>query len=327
MSRINAIDFTRAIAMIIIVTCHYLSFGGVNGFNDLGHYMGYVGNFIFFAVSALLFGMMYAKKGVDAFEARPFLKKRVGRLFSSLWPFLLFALPLYYLYGAHLNPFKVIMNFLGLGWFGKLPYIGHLWFVTMFIFCYIMYVIYCRWFYKKGTGRTIWTILFVICIMLQIILDKLQLPGTLFIILFYSLWIFKNSSLLLSWFEKSKFVFIVPIVIITNIVAIYACFNSFALGTTLTHWAGYIAGAFLLIFLMKLGKMIKCGKTLMFLSLTGYEIYLVHHGLCSGPLSVIHLTEYPIVNYGSLWVCSICFGLIFKQIGDKLNSFFKSKGI
>ena len=84
MQRNNAIDFTRATAMIIIVSCHYLSFGGINGFNDLGHYMGYVGNFIFFAVSALLFGVVYERKGTNAFESKPFLKKRLSRLFSSL---------------------------------------------------------------------------------------------------------------------------------------------------------------------------------------------------------------------------------------------------
>lgn len=32
------------------------------------------------------------------------------------------------------------MKFVGLGWFGKLPNIGHLWFATMIIFCYIMYI-------------------------------------------------------------------------------------------------------------------------------------------------------------------------------------------
>ena len=63
----------------------------------------------------------------------------------------------------------------------------------------------------------------------------------------------------------------------------------------------------------------------MFLSLTGYEIYLVHHGLCSGALSVIHLTDYVLVNYIILWVISIVFGWILKQIGDKFNSLVMNK--
>ena len=40
---------------------------------------------------------------------------------------------------------QVIMNFMGLGWAFSLPNNGHLWFVTMIILCYLMYIITSRY--------------------------------------------------------------------------------------------------------------------------------------------------------------------------------------
>lgn len=152
MQRNNAIDFTRAIAIIIIVTCHFLLFGGVDGLCFIGKYLAYVGNFIFFAISALLFGMVYEKRGASAFEAKPFMKKRIVRLFASLWPYLIAILTIYSIIGVECNLFKAILNFLGLGWFAKLPNIGHLWFITMIILCYTMYVVFCNILNIKQLG-------------------------------------------------------------------------------------------------------------------------------------------------------------------------------
>lgn len=320
MQRNNAIDLTRAVAMLVIVTCHFLSFKGIEGVAYIGHYLGYVGNFIFFAVSALLFGMQYEKMGVQPFEPNLFMKKRLVRLFASLWPYLIVVLTIYYFCGVHLNPIKVAMNFVGMGWFGKLPDIGHLWFVTMIIFCYCMYVVYSKWLTTKQIGGGIWAIVLVVSVLLQTILDYRHLPGTLFIILFYSLWIFKNSSYLLECIESCKWYILIPFAIVVNGTAVYACFYSDSLGTTLVHWTGYLAGATLFFVLMKFGRNVKCGKSVMFLSLTGYEIYLVHHGLCCGTLSVIHVTDYAVVNYVILWLASIFFGWILKQVGDTINS-------
>lgn len=112
----------------------------IYGVSEIGRFLADTGNFIFFAISAVLFGLRYGQKGASAFETKPFMKKRLVRLFASLWPFLIAILTIYSFIGVEYNIVKAAMNFVGLGWFGKLPNIGHLWFVTMIIFCYIMYV-------------------------------------------------------------------------------------------------------------------------------------------------------------------------------------------
>lgn len=140
MNRDSTFDVARSVAIVIIVNCHFFLFGGCDGMGQIGGYLGGVGNFIFFAISAVLFGLRYEQKGASAFETKPFMKKRLVRLFASLWPFLIAILTIYSFIGVEYNVVKAAMNFVGLGWFGKLPNIGHLWFVTMIIFCYTMYV-------------------------------------------------------------------------------------------------------------------------------------------------------------------------------------------
>lgn len=140
MKRNSAIDFTRSVAILLIVSCHFLLFGGVDGLRPFGRYIAGIGNFLFFFFSAYLFGKRYENNGVLSFNARTFLPKRWVRLFSSLWPMLIIILGIYFYFGVDLSIPKVIMNFIGLCWFAKIPSLGHLWFVTMIIFCYIMYV-------------------------------------------------------------------------------------------------------------------------------------------------------------------------------------------
>lgn len=139
--RIQSFDIARCFAIIVIVTCHFLLFGGIAHYADIGKYLGGIGNFLFFAISALLFGLRYQSKGKEVFEAKKFLKKRFVRLFASLWPFLTIMLVFYWIMEVKFSPQKAMMNFIGLGWFAKLPNMGHLWFVTMIAICYIMYVV------------------------------------------------------------------------------------------------------------------------------------------------------------------------------------------
>ncbi len=134
-----AIDISKSLAIIMIVTCHYLMFCRTNGLSEVGRFLADTGNFIFFAISSILFGLRYEQKGAGGFETKSFMKKRLVRLFASLWPFLIVILSIYEYIGVEFSPIKAALNFVGFSWFVKLPNIGHLWFVTMIIFCYTMY--------------------------------------------------------------------------------------------------------------------------------------------------------------------------------------------
>ena len=153
MKRYISFDFTRAVAIVIIVSCHFILFGGCGYNPHLGRFLAEMGNTMFFGISALLFGLQYEKKGKSAFEPKSFLNKRLSRIFASLWPYLVFVLSALCLLGVSFNPAKVVMNFVGLGWFAKLPNLGHLWFVTMIIICYVMYIIASNTLYFSRLNR------------------------------------------------------------------------------------------------------------------------------------------------------------------------------
>ena len=138
--RYVALDTARGVAIVMIVTCHFLLFDGLQGADAIGRAMANTGNFLFFAISAILFGLQLEKKSPSIFTFHPFLTKRLIRLFASLWPFLLVLISIYLCLQQNISVVQVIINFIGLGWVLSIPCNGHLWFVTMIIFCYLMYI-------------------------------------------------------------------------------------------------------------------------------------------------------------------------------------------
>lgn len=320
--RFHAIDFTKSLAIVMIVTCHYLMFSRIFGLSGVGRFLADTGNFIFFAISAVLFGLRYEQKGASAFEAKPFMKKRLVRLFASLWPFLIAILTIYSFIGVEYNIVKAAMNFVGLGWFGKLPNIGHLWFVTMIIFCYTMYVCVAKTqiINRLNRGGYLWIILLLISILLHVTVDYIGQPGYLFMVLFYSLWFFGNASRFMAFVERMKVSWLWVIFIACNSVALATCYHGdYPFAISIQRFACYLSGLSWLMVLLRYGKYVKPYGWLMFLSGTSYEIYLVHHAMCCGALSVIHATDYPIVNYIILWVCSCSMGWLLKLVGNRIN--------
>ena len=322
MNRDSTFDVARSVAIVIIVNCHFFLFRGCDGMGQIGGYLGGVGNFIFFAISAVLFGLRYEQKGASAFEAKPFMKKRLVRLFASLWPFLIAILTIYSFIGVEYNVVKAVMNFVGLGWFGKLPNIGHLWFVTMIIFCYTMYVCVAKTqiINRLNRGGYLWIILLLISILLHVAVDYIGQPGYLFMVLFYSLWFFGNASRFMAFVERMKVSWLWMLFIACNSVALATCYHGdYPFAISIQRFACYLSGLSWLMVLLRYGKYVKPYGWLMFLSGTSYEIYLVHHAMCCGALSVIHATDYRIVNYIILWVCSCSMGWLLKLVGNRIN--------
>lgn len=68
------------------------------------------------------------------------MQPRLYKLAASLWPMLTIALILFLICNIPFSIEAALMNFCFLGWFAKLPGLGHLWFVTMIIICYILFV-------------------------------------------------------------------------------------------------------------------------------------------------------------------------------------------
>ena len=169
-------------------------------------------------------------------------------------------------------------------------------------------------------GGYLWIILLLISILLHVTVDYIGQPGYLFMVLFYSLWFFSNASRFMDFIGRMKVSWLWVIFIICNIVALAACYQGdYPFAISIQRLACYLSGLSWLMVLLRYGKYVKPYGWLMFLSGTSYEIYLVHHAMCCGALSVIHATDYPIVNYIILWVCSCSMGWLLKLVGNRIN--------
>ena len=142
MGRLKTIDVIRAIAILIIVLCHYFEDGPLRSLVNFGFYLGNVGNALFFSISALLYGLKFAKQDYRPLVFKDFLRKRVETIFVPLWIFLLVLIPFSILSGfMQIDITTVLFNILGLCWLKPLQYAGHLWFITMMLVCYCAFYI------------------------------------------------------------------------------------------------------------------------------------------------------------------------------------------
>ena len=112
--------------------------------------------------------------------------------------------------------------------------------------------------------------------------------------------------------------------VILTVIGYFACRYEAAIGLPLRDILLSLSGLIWMAIALKFGDFAKPIGITKFLSATSFEIYLTHHALCSGPLSVLYLTPYVVVNYLILWGLTIIFAYPLRIIGSWLNkNFFK----
>ena len=143
--RMDYVDFVRAISIIGIFMCHYFMYGKIDGVGILVRFMAGTFNIVFFCISALLFGLSWERRGCKPFVFGEFMKKLVVRLASSYWPCLALVFVGFLIVGEQIGAKDVILNTFFLAWFSKMPGVGHFWFVTMIVFCYLSFVMLSKY--------------------------------------------------------------------------------------------------------------------------------------------------------------------------------------
>lgn len=325
MNRFNNVDFTRAVAILAIIVCHYLIFGNIDGVFRLGGYMGAAGVFVFLALSSLLFGLRFVKKGPDAFAFGPFMTKRLLRLGASLWPFLIIMMLLYASFDVQIRLRNAILNFAFLGWFAKMPGLENLWYITMNVFLYIAFCLLVH--LPKKVLNSKWLMLpsMLVAIVLEFFFDARTLPGYIFVILVYGSWIFIYAKEFLEWLDRLNAKVFYPVALIVNALAIYICYQDQIPYFDTIHRLGCdVAGFTWFVALLQIGTKVKVGKFLIFISGISYEMYLVHHIFCNGPFNVYKVTSNPALAFLMIAGGAFIFGYILHVVGDRLNKLFSS---
>lgn len=250
MKHIKEFDGIRGIAILSIVACHICY--GINAMSPLGQYLGGTFNFVFFILSGLLIGLSVNAHKQDKnckLNKFSFLKKRIMRLIPDLWIFLTLFLLVAIFFDIPFTPKQVILNYLMFGWFAKLPYCGHLWFVTMILFCYILFAVLLnireKHLFLVG--------LLIFCIGGQVIFSMVYLPAYMFLILFLSGVTMIYSTDILYLIERINFKVAFLITVPINICYLYLIDNKLlTIGNLDYYYMGGISGITMLIGLYKL---------------------------------------------------------------------------
>lgn len=329
-SRFFSFEFVRAIGVIAIFLCHYLQsydpllqiphLGGGNLF--ISRYLGSTFNIVFITISAILFGLKYEKENYKGFEFKNFMYKRTTKIASSLYPFLISMFIIYWLVDVKFNIKDVLMNFAFLSWFDKQPAIGHLWFITMIMACYTMFVILSKKRYHVNSY--IWIIIFILCISANYFAETQKLPaGYSLLYLATSCFLFLNASRFIDFTERISFKVYIPIFLIINITTIFLFLNdSYSSAATISYLLGCICGISWMIILLKAGPFIKNRGVYIYLSSISYEIYLVHHPLCHSinGYSVKSITQNPYLAFLIIASLTLIIAILLNAISKKISN-------
>lgn len=249
--------------------------------SPLGQYLGGTFNIVFFALSSILIGINIktAQYSInDKLCKSSFFKKRLNRLVPDLWIFLTIYLLIAFFFNINCTVPQIIANYLMLGWFAKIPYCGHLWFVTMILFCYIFFTISLN----IKNKLLLLINLSITCIIGQVIFNIIHFPAYMFLILYVSgIFMLYSSDILYLMNEfKTWIVFIVTSSI--NVIYYFLISSNFlVIGNLDYYYMAVMSGISMIILLYKLFQLTKVSKFLTWVSIFSYQIYLVHHPLCN----------------------------------------------
>ena len=325
--RIYALDYIRVIAVAMILTCHYLLFSGVS--SGLGRYLAGIGNMIFFLLSALLYGNKYNSSNNSVIEKTPFetirfVKGRIIKIGSSLFPFLIIMALLFIAFDVDFSWVDVGLNFAFLGYFGKLPGLGHLWFITVLFACYVEMVMLIK--IKPNNPYFAWAFLAAM-IFLMFLGERLRVTVGAFVhmgffglVFLKSQWLYEKSQRIRLWHTL--------VIILFNMACILLELNgmfekSQGCHVLLTDFCGLFL---LTLFLRYLPN--RPNKLVAFFSGIGLEIYLIHHTLCAGP--IIRVTSWPynhLVNFSAMVIMSVLLAIVLHYISMWLNKLLSTKAI
>lgn len=293
--------------------------GGGNLF--ISRYLGSTFNIVFITISAILFGLKYEKENYKRFEFKDFMHKRTIKIVSSLYPFLISMFIIYWLVDVKFNIEDILMNFAFLSWFDKQPAIGHLWFITMIMTCYVMFVILSQKRYYINSYT--WVIIFIFCIGANYFAETQNLPaGYSLLYLAISCFLFLNASRFINFIEQISFKIYIPIFLIINIFTITLFLNnSYSNAATISYFLGCICGITWMIILLKAGPLIKNRGVYIYLSSISYEIYLVHHPLCHSinGYSVKNITQNPYLAFIIIASTTLIIAILLNTISKKIS--------
>lgn len=295
MNRIIQFDYIRVLSSLGILLCHSAHTNPNYGW--LGWFLGSTFNFLFLILSAFLLGMVWEKKGYESYGLG-FLTKRIVRLSKSYYTFLVILFVFLYFNNGEISLRHIISHFAYLPWFDKIHGYGHLWFITMIIFCYLgcyaLSKVYSRLNLKIKNVLLLGLLLGSFG--LDYLCKRYNLPGYLFPYLIGYLFVFCNANKIIKLIKLIKLPYSILQFVIIISAGLFLFFNNYfniLSNNILTHFIGILCAISTFVFLFNTIQGRKESKVVVWLSGISFEIYLVHE---------FFLNEYCIYKYTSPFI-------------------------
>lgn len=240
--------------------------------------MGGVFLMAFFALSAYLYGMKWVKGDYEGFKVMSFMKKRCLRIYIPLWLTLPMVVVVEYLV-LHLVDLKTLLfNIVGLGWAKPFGIGGHLWYITLMMFLYLVFVLFSR-FRLDRCRLTYWLVSYVALLAVYILGEShfatFSSVAPVITVFLASLLFFKSGELMEHFRRWAKTMLFV------TIFALLLSWWMYAQGWHDTHkaiatFSSFSAGFCLFVCLLTLVKSSHNSRVVTHFSDISYEVYLVH---------------------------------------------------
>lgn len=300
-----AIDLSRFVAMALIVSCHVLQ-----AYGNIWAFICNVGVQMFFLLSGYLYGVK------DNLEWKSFFCGRFKKIYLPYVVFLLLAFPVLLIVGMPISWKQVLCYSLNLQAFSTpIEGLNHLWFLSLLMIGYVL-TPGLRFLWENYKWCLIW-VLAIVCVLEYAVLQKMYSNFT-WLLLFV-------LGLLLGMSKKSSHFWV------TGIAAVGLFFTAAMLPSVdalcvpefshLSVWF-HVSLSIVLLCILKfiaalhwpksvISKLVCCNKI-------SYEIYLIHHIFCLGPVSLLFLTEWPYLNIFIMLMISVLVAWLLKIISAKL---------
>ena len=281
-----ALSMIRVFAMTLIVLCHI-----AQCFDLQIAYLLNVGVQIFFFMSGFLYGRLEITG-----PPYGFYKKRFVKVFLPYYIFLAIVIVVYAVFKLYkFNAQQILLYLLNLQWFSTpIDGLNHLWFLTVLMVGYLL----TPWVKRLIEKHPVCFILvFVVCCVVEFVFVRKFYSYCAWVALYFVGMLFGQ------YYSKkaSNLVLLVSSIVLAVLLVLFKpewlSQKGFVHHTIWFHW---VLGLFLFVSLFRLLPLVvnseKKHLLIKHLDSVSYEVYLVHHPLILGPLSLMFVTKIAWLN-------------------------------
>lgn len=282
------------------INCRLPYFQGVN--NKWAFILN-VGVQIFFFISAFIFSQY------EITNIFKWFKKRISRIFVPYYIYLIIVIPIFYLYGTqYISVKKVLAYIFDLQGFinPAIKGLGHLWFLSVIVFCYLITPILCRLFPSNKDEKSLFYILEIIALVLFLWTSTSYIVWVMVYLLGYYI----------GRYYKEIPIKVIVVIFIGGLLCIPFILNN-GFNEKCDYILHGIGGSLIFLILYRIYVYYNISRDfflIKYIDKYSYEIYLTHHLFILGPFSLLFYTINIYINILIIILMTLISAFLLKYI-------------